>query len=160
MHPAHMSVDTLAFGKGFHANPTYMCLATCASHMVTSFCPLDRRFAARTILHVMLLGPFLELLFGAANVIRTFKTIVIFDTTFRANTNEAFRALKNGVFRCGPIYLTAVRSGTVIKLAGARVNVCEERRVDDRIKIACGQNSTSGGDGEQLRAARFVSKTC
>src|ERR1700742_4068250 len=121
----HVIIDTRPTRERLHAHPTYMCLAHCACHMIAPLDSLDKNLAARTGFNVMISHPFLEEVVSAI-FISTFESVVSFNMTIRANTQQTRRALENCVRRSRAIHLSTVRSRTVVKFIWMSVNVGRE----------------------------------
>jgi len=60
MKIAHVGVNALALGERLETDPTCVCMASSARHVVTPFCALDGRGATWAYFHVMGLHPLLE----------------------------------------------------------------------------------------------------
>ena len=124
MHLPHMSIDPFSSGERLQTLPTYMCLASCARHMMTSFNLLNRNIARRTLLHIMLPDPFLEQII--LHLVRTLHLIVRFPMTPRADTTQTHRTLQRPFLQRTPVDLGAVWRQAVMVLLRSRTDIAQE----------------------------------
>jgi len=158
MKITHVSVNALALRERLETDPTCVCMAPSARHVVAPFCTLDGRGAARAVFHVVAPHPLLEQTVAAVLTVRAGDTLVVFDVTRRANTCETGRASYYGVPWACWICLRAVRRRAVVILIWACLHVSMEGRQRKSFEISGVKGVPHQPNRYQGRALALIAK--